>query len=203
MLDIKLIREKPALVKQNLKRRHDPEKIRLFEELIVKDKKWRTNLKELELLRKKRNEITRQIAEMKQKKQPGIKKAISEIKSLPGKIRKKEESVEKLRDRRRYILMRLPNILHASVPKGRDDSDNKVIRKWGRKPKFDFQARNHLELAQNLGLIDLERADLEEDGNFGGYIGAVFDIVEDCDLTTEFSFTSGGWGLGAGVAQKF
>ena len=63
---------------------------------------------------------------------------------------------------------------------------------------YYFQ-RNFLE----LDVIDLEKADLEEDGNFGGYIGAVFDIAEDCDLTAEFSFTSGGWGLGAGIAQKF
>jgi hypothetical protein len=49
----------------------------------------------------------------------------------------------------------------------------------------------------------LEKADIEEDGNFGGYIGAVMDVAEDCDLTAELSFTSSGWGLGAGIAQKF
>ena len=171
MLDIKLIREKPALVRGNLKRRHDPEKIKLLNELIDKDRKWRKSLKELELLRKKRNEITRQIAEMKQNKKPGMKKAISEIKSLPGKIKKKEENVEKLRSRTKYILMRLPNLLHKSVPVGRDDSENKVLRKWGRKPKFTFQAKNHLELAQDLGLIDLERA--------GKIAGAGFYYLKD------------------------
>ena len=158
MLDIKLIREKPDVVRKNLKRRHDPENVKLLEELIDKDRKWRKNLKELELLRKKRNEITRQIAELKQKKKPGMKMLISEIKSLPGKIKRKEEEVEKLKDRTKYILMRLPNILHKSVPVGKNDTENKVLKKWGNKPKFTFQSRNHLELAQNLGLIDIERA---------------------------------------------
>jgi len=54
-----------------------------------------------------------------------------------------------------------------------------------------------------LGTINLEKADIEEDGNFGGYIGAVMDIAEDCDLMAELSFTSDGWGLGAGIAQRF
>jgi len=59
--------------------------------------------------------------------------------------------------------------------------------------------RNFLELNR----VDLEKADIEEDGNFGGYIGTVFDIAEGSDLIAELCFTTDGWGLGAGIAQKF
>jgi seryl-tRNA synthetase len=158
MLDIKLIRENPALVKANLKKRHDPEKLKLLDELIEKDAKWRGSLKDLEMLRKKRNDVTREIAALKQEKKRGAEKLIAEIKTLPGKIKKAEENVEKLRERNLQILMALPNMLHDSVPVGKDDKDNVVVRTWGTKPKFTFQPRNHVELAEKLGLLDLERA---------------------------------------------
>jgi seryl-tRNA synthetase len=158
MLDIKLIRENPELVRKNLKKRHDPEKIKLLDELIDKDEKWRKGLKELDALRRKRNEITREIAILKKTKKPGANKLISEMKALPEKIKTKENSVEKTRVRARWILMTLPNLLHESVPIGKDDTDNKVVKTWGNKPKFTFQAKNHVEIAENLGIIDLDRA---------------------------------------------
>ena len=158
MLDIKLIRENPGFVRKNLKKRHDPEKVKLLEELVDKDSKWRRSLKELEMLRKKRNEITREIANIKRNRKPGANKLIAEMKSLPSKIKKKEESVEKLKERTRWILMRLPNLLHESVPVGNDDKNNVIVKTWGKKPKFSFQPKNHVELAEDLGIIDLDRA---------------------------------------------
>ncbi len=159
MLDIRLIRDNPEIVRKNLRKRHDQEKLKLLDELIEKDARWRKNLKELELLRKKRNETTREIAKLKQsKKDASVKKLISEMKTISKKIEKKDEEVEKLKERAKWILMRLPNLLHESVPVGKDDKDNVVVKVWGKKPKFDFQPKNHLEIAENLGLVDFDRA---------------------------------------------
>ena len=171
MLDIKLIRENPQLVKRNLRKRNDPEVLRLLNELIEKDKKWRSGLQNLESMRRKRNDITRQIADLKRTKKPGANKLISEMKALPEKIRKKEDSVEKLQASVRLLLMKIPNLLHDSVPQGKDDSDNNVLRKWGNKPKFTFQPKNHQLLAEGLGLLDLDRA--------GKVSGAGFYFLKD------------------------
>jgi seryl-tRNA synthetase len=73
MLDIKLFREKPEIIKKNLKRRGDKEKIKWVDDLVDLDKKWRTNLKEIEKLRHKRNEVTREIAQLKMEKKPASK----------------------------------------------------------------------------------------------------------------------------------
>lgn len=158
MLDIRLIREKPQLVKKNLRKRNEPEVIRLLNELIEKDEKWRSGLQSLENMRRKRNDITRQIADLKRNKKSGANKLISEMKALPDKIRKKEDSVEKLQVSVRLLLLKIPNLLHDSVPQGKDDSDNEVVRKWGTRPKFAFQPKNHQDLAETMDLLDLDRA---------------------------------------------
>lgn len=157
MLDIKLIREKPQIIKKNLKKRKDEEKIKWVDDAVELDKKWRASLKKAERLRKKRNEVTREIAQLKTEKKSASKQ-IKEIKSIPEKIRKLEEKNRKYREKLDWYLMRLPNLLHESVPAGKEDEDNVVVRTWGKTPSFDFKPKNHLEILQDLGLIDSERA---------------------------------------------
>ncbi len=157
MLDIKLIRENPALVKANLKKRNDLERPKMLDELIDTDKKWRAVLQEVEEQKAKRNVITEQIAQMKKSKPKDAEKKIKEIKELPEKIKELDGKAELLKQHVNMLLMRLPNLLHESVPVGKDETENKEIRKWGKPPKFDFQPKNHLELALNLDLIDEER----------------------------------------------
>src|SRR4030042_385028 len=157
MLDIKLIRENPEIVREDLKRRKDNEKVPWLDELIKKDAEYRRLKKSAEELRHKRNTITREISQLK-KQGKDASKEVREAKEIPGKIKNTEEKVLELRKRIKEILMRLPNILHYSVPYGKDENDNKVIKVWGKKPKFDFKPKNHLEIALNLGTIDQERA---------------------------------------------
>ncbi len=159
MLDIKLIRENAVLVKSNLKKRNDPEKLKILDELIGTDKKWRAALQEVEVLKSKRNVLTEQIAQLKKSNPREAEKKIKDMKELPEKIKLLDEKADILKQHVNMLLMRLPNILHESVPIGKDDTENLEIRRWGKPPKFDFQPKNHLEIAQELGLIDEVRAE--------------------------------------------
>lgn len=158
MLDIKLIRENPEIVKADLKKRSDFEKLKLLDELVETDKKWRAVLREVEQLKSKRNKLTEEVAQLKKSKPKEAEKKIKEMKELPEKIKKLDEKAEILKQHVNMILMRLPNILHESVPIGKDELENIEIRKWGNPPKFDFKPKNHLEIALNLGMIDEGRA---------------------------------------------
>jgi len=157
MLDIKLIRENPEVVKEDLKKRHDKEKQKMLDEVIKKDKKWRDFKKEVDDLKKQRNSISKEIAELKKKGKDASKK-MKDASKIPDKIKEKEEESNELKERINDIMMRLPNILHESVPVGKDDHDNVETKKVGKPPKFDFEPKDHLTILTNLGLIDGERA---------------------------------------------
>jgi seryl-tRNA synthetase len=157
MLDIKLVRENPETIRKDLRKRGDKEKLKLLETLIKNDKKWRSSLKGLEDLRKKRNLVTEEIAQLKQSGKPSAKQ-IREVKKLLKDIKSLEPEVQELQSVNRDALMRIPNLLHKTVPKGKDENDNVPIKHWGKIPKFDFKPKNHLEIAQALDLIDGERA---------------------------------------------
>ena len=157
MLDIKLIRERADLVKKNLKKRGNPGYLKWVDNLIEVDKKWRFGLKEIEGLRHKRNILTQEIAVAKKAGGKALDK-IKEVKDIPDKIKKLEDMNELHKEKINHYLMRLPNLLHDSVPIGRDENDNKIIRTHGKPPNFKFKPRNHLELLEHLKLIDAGRA---------------------------------------------
>jgi len=157
MIDIKLIRSDPKLVKTNLKKRDDKEKLKWVDEIIVLDEKWRSGLKQIDDLRHRRNQITQEISQLKREKKP-ISTQLKEVKEIPEKIRKLEDQHQKIREKLDWYMFRIPNMLHDSVPAGKDEGDNKVVRKWGTPPKFDFKPKNHLDILVDLGLIDQERA---------------------------------------------
>ena len=157
MLDIKLIREHPETVKKNLKKRKEDEKLKWVDDLLKHDKKWRELTQKINDLRRKRNIITQEIAQLKKKKKD-VKTKMKEVKAIPGQIKKLETQANDYKKKAKTILMKLPNILHESVPYGKDENDNVVIRTWGKPPNFDFKPKNHMEIALNLGLIDAERA---------------------------------------------
>ncbi|MBI4438923.1 serine--tRNA ligase [Candidatus Woesearchaeota archaeon] len=156
MLDIKLIREQPELVLDNLAKRNEPDKIHMLHELVEADRERRDILKDAEKLRQKRNTITKTIMELKAAgKQADA--SMKEAEQLPKQIKKLEERLAELDAMCRNLLLRIPNMLHESVPIGKDDTENVEIRRWG-KQSFSFAPKNHLELAEGLGLIDIGRA---------------------------------------------
>ncbi len=157
MLDIKLIRERPELVRENLERRGDPRAVRILEEVLETDRKWREVKRKAEQLRSERNKLSLKISEMK-KRGDDTASEESRVREIRDEIKLLEEKAEVLRNHLDTLLMKLPNLLHDSVPYGKDENDNVVVRVWGKPPKFDFEPRNHLEIAERLGLIDRERA---------------------------------------------
>jgi seryl-tRNA synthetase len=157
MLDINLIREHPDVVRDNLKKRGDAEKLKMLDELIEYDKKWRQSLTKLNRLRHEKNVITTEIAKLK-KEGKNAEQKIEQVNEIAKKIDELKAKVDKTKQKIDYILLRIPNILHDSVPIGKDENDNVEIKVWGKPPEFDFKPKSHLETASNLGLIDTERA---------------------------------------------
>ena len=157
MLDIKLIRENPEIVKNNLVKRGDFEKLKMLEDLIAYDKKWRQFLTRLNEVRHQRKVTTTEIAKLK-KKGKDVSQKISEAKNVDTEITRLEKKVSEYKEKTRFILMRLPNILHESVPVGKDENDNVPVRTWGKTPKFSFSIKNHIELGLSLDIMDIERA---------------------------------------------
>jgi seryl-tRNA synthetase len=157
MLDIRLIREDPESVRNNLRKRGDPDKLKMLDELIDNDKEWRQGLTRLNALRHERRTATLEVAALK-KKGKDADKEIARGKSIDAEITVLEKQVKELEEKVHEHLMRLPNLLHESVPTGKDENDNVPIRTWGKTPKFRFSAKDHIDLGLSLGMMDVERA---------------------------------------------
>ena len=157
MLGIKFIRENPDLVKRDLKKRHENEMLAWVDDLLKKDEEYRKSLQESQNLRAKRNRVTLEINELK-KQGRDISAKIKEIKELPSEIKKIEERQKQLKEKITYYLMRIPNILHESVPFGKDDTSNVVVKEFGKKKKFDFKLKSHGEMIEDLNGGDFSRA---------------------------------------------
>ena len=157
MLDIKLIRENPDLVRTNLTKRGDPQVVKMLEDLINCDREWRQSLTKLNDLRHKRRQLTVDIAIAK-KKGKDASERISEAKNIDFEITKLEKQVDEFEQQVHDYLMRLPNLLHETVPIGKDEKDNVEVKKWGNPPKFSFPIRDHMDLGTALDIVDVERA---------------------------------------------
>jgi len=157
MLDIKFIRENPEYVKNNLMKRGNPENSRMLDALVDLDKEWRQNLTKLNDLRHERKVMTAEISKLK-KVGKDASNEVEKAKALDSEITSIQVEVAKAEEKTRDYLMRLPNLLHDTVPVGNDESDNVQVKSWGAIPKFDFTIKNHIDLGLNLDIIDIERA---------------------------------------------
>ncbi|MBI1935604.1 serine--tRNA ligase [Candidatus Woesearchaeota archaeon] len=157
MLDIKFIRENPDIVRKDLQKRNDKEKLEWLDDLLKSDVEYRKQLQENQKLRQRRNEITDEINSLK-KQGKDFREKVLEAKELPEKIKQSDEIISQFKEKIDYYLMRIPNILHESVPAGKDANDNAVVKEWGTKPKFDFELKPHGELLQELGMANFEKA---------------------------------------------
>ena len=157
MLDIKLIRENPEFVKENLAKRGNPKNGKMLDALIDVDKEWRETLTKLNELRHERKQVTVEIAKLK-KAGEGAHSKVEKAKAIDAEITTIGKQVTEKEVRIRGYLMLLPNLLHETVPFGKDEHDNVQIRAWGQTPKFDFSVKNHIDLAVNLDIVDVERA---------------------------------------------
>ena len=157
MLDIKLIRENPELVKTNLSKRNNPECLKMLDDLIALDKEWRLNNTKLNDLRHDRKQVTIEIAKLKK----ACKEANGEFakaQEIDVKVTVMEKQVVEQETKIKTYLLNLPNLLEDSVPVGKDSSENVTVKKWGNIPQFTFTVKNHIDLALALDQIDMERA---------------------------------------------
>lgn len=161
MLEIKFIRENQEAIRQALKDRGMKFDLDSFLSL---DQMRRTIIGRLDALRATQNKINDEIsALLKEKKSPEDK--IQETKKLSQDIGAQEAEFKKIKEEFNSQLLKIPNIPHSSIPRG-DISCNKIVRSWGKTRKFDFQPLTHIELAENLDMIDFKRASKITGSNF-------------------------------------
>jgi seryl-tRNA synthetase len=167
MLDIKFIREHSDLVKEAARKKHRDFNV---DDLITADDKRLALLKEVETLRARQNEESDKISQIQNQDERNT--MIESAKKLKEELVAKEEELRKIKEEWQNLMYRVPNIPDPSVPDGKDEADNAEIRKWGELPNFgataprDFEPKNHIELMENLKLVDLERG-----SKVGGFRG--------------------------------
>jgi len=157
MLDLKLIRENPTAVRDNLKRRNNPELIIQFEELLLLDKKQRELKTQLDELRSSRNKTSERINQAR-KAGHDTKALLEQAKRLPDDIKDAEAELGAHDTKIKDLRLRIPNVLHDTVPDGKDATENVEVRTFNKKPTLKFTPKSHIDLALAKDLIDLERA---------------------------------------------
>ncbi|PLT27674.1 serine--tRNA ligase [Peribacillus deserti] len=168
MLDIKFLRANLNEVKEKLKfRGEDLNDFGEFEEL---DQRRRALIVETEELKSKRNEVSQQVAVLKREKKDADE-LIAEMREVGDKIKALDTELREVESVLDKLLLSIPNIPHESVPVGDSEDDNVEIRTWGNVPQFDFEAKPHWDLADELNIIDFERAGKVTGSRFVFYKG--------------------------------
>ncbi len=168
MIDINLVRNETDKVRKNLERRNNPEYVKMLDELMKKDGNWRKLKTKNQELQHQRNVLSKRIGELKSKNMSSTKE-MAEVAAIPDMIKRNEAKMDKLRKACDLLLLKIPNLLHESVPDGKGEQDNVEIRKWGKPPKFDFAPKSHLEIAG-------KRADFEAGAKASG---SLFTYLKD------------------------
>jgi seryl-tRNA synthetase len=154
MLDARFVREHIDVIKKSLMERNASIQ---FDEFLRLEEQRRTLLKEAEELRNRRNVVSEEVGKLKKQKQDAAT-LIEEMKGVSDRIRELDERLKSLEESTNEFLLNVPNIPHESVPVGRDETENVVVRRWGEPGQFDFEPLNHWDIGEALGIIDFERA---------------------------------------------
>ncbi len=151
MLDIKFIRENSDLIKEAARKKRVSFEV---ENLLKIDNERKKLLAEAEELRAKQNRASEEIVRITDEAiKDGV---ISDMRKVKGDLFEKEDELKKIMEKWEALMLQVPNVPDPSVPEGNSDADNQEIRKWGEIPKFSFEPQNHIELMENLNLVDLE-----------------------------------------------
>ncbi len=159
MIDIKLIRENPDLVRENIKKKFQDHKLPLVDEVIELDKENRKTKQEAENLRAERNKISKTIgALMAQGKKEEAEEVKKKVKEFAGRLEELEAKEVELGEKVKNIMMVIPNIIDPSVPIGKDDSENVEVQRYGEPKVPDFEIPYHTEIMESFNGIDLDSA---------------------------------------------
>ncbi len=153
MLDIKYLRQNIDFVRQKMDQRG--QKID-FDSFLGLDAKRRDILGAVETLRNERNSVSKQVGELKKKKEDASA-LIEKMGDVSAKIKEYDEILRVTEEELNAFVMIVPNIQHESVPQGSGSEDNKVVRTWGEKPVFSFEPKQHFDLGENLNILDFTR----------------------------------------------
>ncbi len=157
MIDIKLIRETPEVVKENIKNKLQEQKLALVDKIKELDEEWRKIKAGVDNLRHERNVVSESINQAKKEKNTAkMQELLKKAKEIPSKIEKGEEKAIRLENEIKEMMLSIPNIISKETPIGKDATENKEIKKWGKIPKFNFPVKTHVELAEKLGIVDFE-----------------------------------------------
>jgi len=150
MLSLQFIRQNPDLVRESLAKRGE---VSGLDEVLRLDEERRRLIQEAESLRARKKQVSKEIGKMKEKP-PEL---LAEMRDTGDSIKSLEAEGERIEGELNELLLRIPNLVHPSVPVGKDSSDNAVVREWGKPRKFDFTPLAHWDIGPKLGIIDFER----------------------------------------------
>jgi seryl-tRNA synthetase len=168
MLDIKYLKQNIDFVRQKMDERG--QKID-FDRFIDLDAKRRDILQAVETLRNERNSVSKQVGELKKKKEDASA-LIEKMGDVSAKIKEYDESLRVTEEELNAFVMVVPNVQHESVPQGQGSEDNTVVRTWGEKPVFSFEPKQHFELGESLNILDFARGAKITGARFTVYRGA-------------------------------
>ncbi|OYD07901.1 serine--tRNA ligase [Paludifilum halophilum] len=168
MLDLKMLRNRMDEVRAKM--RHRGEDIGGLDSVTRLDERRRELLQQTEQLKNRRNTVSKEIAG-KKKAGEDAEAEIEEMRRVGDRIKALDEEVRQVEEELEEVLYTLPNIPHESVPVGDSEEDNVPVRYWGEIPRFDFEAKPHWDLAQELDLLDFERAGKVTGSRFVFYKG--------------------------------
>ena len=159
MIDMKFLRENPEAVKENIRKKFQDEKLKLVDEVILLDSESRKTQQEADDLRAKRNKISKEIGGlMAQGKREEVENKKAEVAAGAKRLVELEEKEKELNEKITQIMMVIPNIIDATVPIGRDDSENVEITRYGDPVVPDFEIPYHTEIMEKFNGIDFDSA---------------------------------------------
>ena len=159
MIDIRLIREDPERVKENIRKKFQDEKLVLVDEVKKLDEEYRALRTKADEFRARRNVISKEIGGlMSQGKKEEAEKIKEEVKQIGEEIEKMEQEEPRYEEEIRKRMLVIPNIIDDSVPIGKDDSENVEIEQFGQKRTFDFEIPYHVDIMESFDGIDLDSA---------------------------------------------
>lgn len=151
MLDINFIRDNKEIIKASIKKRHLEFDL---DELLEVDEARREQIQKVDKMRAEQNELSDKIPQVSDEEREEL---IEQSKEIKEKLQKQEDKLKDIMGEWRELMLQVPNIPDMSVPEGETEDDNEELEKWGEKPRFDFDAKDHVELMNSLGMADFER----------------------------------------------
>ena len=159
MLDMKLVRSNPELVKENIKKKFQDEKLPLVDEVLALDEKFRASKARGDELRQQRNQISKEIGKlMGQGKKDEAQEVKKRVQAIAGELEEMERQEEEMTKEIRKRMLVIPNIIDPSVPIGKDDSENVEVERFGDPTVPDFEVPYHTEIMERFAGIDLDSA---------------------------------------------